>query len=146
MIHTHSDLPPSRGLASTDALFVTDWGWNHQICTKYASWDTLRWYRKLIYFVRAITCDGFELKSPNLQQICILGFSQLVLKMRVIDLDLQGHLPISTQNSKKQHSTSLLYTNLGQSRGVTCPKTWVGFQWGCWCVLITCKMWHSRQF
>ena len=38
----------------------------------------------------------FELKSPNLHQIYILGFSQLALKMWVIDLDLQGRLAIST--------------------------------------------------
>ena len=47
-----------------------------------------------------ITCSGFKLESPNLHQICILGFSQLVLKMGVIDLDLQGHLAIiSTQET-----------------------------------------------
>ena len=45
-----------------------------------------------------ITCNGFELESPNLHQICILGFSHLVLKMGVIDIDLQGQLAIiSTQ-------------------------------------------------
>ena len=47
-----------------------------------------------------ITCNGFKLESPNSHQICILGFSQLVLKMGVIDLDLQGHLAIiSTQET-----------------------------------------------
>ena len=53
------------------------------------------------------TCNGFELESPNLHQICILRFSQ-VLKMGVIDLDRRGHLAICTQNTKKQYSTSLL--------------------------------------
>ena len=48
----------------------------------------------------AITCNGFQLESPNMYQICILGFPQLVLKMGVIDLDLQGHLAIiSTQET-----------------------------------------------
>ena len=47
-----------------------------------------------IWFVSVITCNGFELESANLHQIGILGFSQLVLKMEVIDLDLQGHLVI----------------------------------------------------
>ena len=42
-------------------------------------------------------CNGFELESPNLHQICLLGFAQLVLKMEVIDLDLQGLAIISTQ-------------------------------------------------
>ena len=44
--------------------------------------------------VCVITCNGFELESPNLHQICILGFSQLLLKMEVIGHDLQGHLAI----------------------------------------------------
>ena len=39
-----------------------------------------------------ITYNGFELESPNLHQIRILGYSQLVLKMGVIDIDFQGHL------------------------------------------------------
>ena len=38
-----------------------------------------------------LTCN-FELESPNLHQIGILGNSQLVLKMGVTDFDLQGHL------------------------------------------------------
>ena len=46
--------------------------------------------RKL-YLVRTITRHRFELKSPNLLQTCVLGYSRLVLKMEVIDLDLQGH-------------------------------------------------------
>ena len=45
--------------------------------------------------------NGFELESPNFHQLCSLRFSQLVLKMRVIDFDLQGHLAIS--NSEKRH-------------------------------------------
>ena len=46
--------------------------------------------RKL-YLVRTITLHRFELASPNLLQIWVLGYSRLVLKMEVIDLDLQGH-------------------------------------------------------
>ena len=42
------------------------------------------------WLVRTITRHRFELESPNLHQTCILGYSQLVLKMEVIDLDLQG--------------------------------------------------------
>ena len=38
--------------------------------------------------------------------------------MGVIGPDLQGHFAISTQNSKKRHSMSLLFTNLGQPRSV----------------------------
>ena len=75
------------------------------------SWDTLGWYWKCGSDVwlrilanlscRRITSNGFEVESPHLHQICILGLSQ-VLKMGVNDLDLQGHLATSTQNSKKR--------------------------------------------
>ena len=44
-----------------------------------------------IWLVHAMTCNGFELQSPNLHQTCILGYSQLVLNLEVIDLDLQGN-------------------------------------------------------
>ena len=52
-----------------------------------------------ILIFRAITFNGFELESPNLHQIWILGFLQLVLKMEGIDLDLQGHSAISTHKT-----------------------------------------------
>ena len=51
---------------------------------------------KEIRLVRMITHHRFELESPNLHETCILRYSQLVLKMEVIDLDLQGHLAILT--------------------------------------------------
>ena len=47
-----------------------------------------------IWLVGALTRHRFGLESLNLCQACILVYSQLVLKMRVIDLDLQyvqGH-------------------------------------------------------
>ena len=47
-----------------------------------------------MWLVCMITCNGFELESSNLHQICILGFSQLILKMGIIDLDFQGNLAI----------------------------------------------------
>ena len=112
---------------------LMDLGWNHQICTNMhhgilsagiengdhwpsrSFWPS--WRRILENLVcRAIRCSGFELESTNLHQICILGFSQLVLKMGVNDIDLLGHLAISTQNSKKQHSASLSHTDLGRPR------------------------------
>ena len=61
-----------------------------------------------IWLVCTITCNGFELESPNLHPICILRFSWLVLNMGVIDHDLQGYLAILSQDSKKWHS-ALLY-------------------------------------
>ena len=42
--------------------------------------------------IRAITRHRFGLKSQNLRQICILGYAGLVLKMGVVNLELQGHL------------------------------------------------------
>ena len=45
--------------------------------------------RKL-YLVRTITRHKFELELPNLHQTCIMGYSRLVLKIEVIDLDLQN--------------------------------------------------------
>ena len=44
-----------------------------------------------IWLVRTINLHRFGLESPNLHQTCILGYSCLVLKIGVIDLDLQGH-------------------------------------------------------
>ena len=44
-----------------------------------------------LYLVGTITRHRFELESRNLHQTCIMGYSRLVLKMEVIDLDLQGH-------------------------------------------------------
>ena len=36
--------------------------------------------------VRAVSRHRFELESPNLHQTCIMEYSQLVLKLEVIDL------------------------------------------------------------
>ena len=44
-----------------------------------------------LYLFRTITRHRFELESPNLHQTCIMGYSRLVLKIGVIDFDLQGH-------------------------------------------------------
>ena len=42
--------------------------------------------------VRTITLHAFELGSPDLHQICILGLSRTLLKMVLIERDIQGHL------------------------------------------------------
>ena len=57
-----------------------------QICN-----TDVRLFVREFYFVRTITRHRFELESPNLHQTCIMGYSQLVLKIEVIALDLQGH-------------------------------------------------------
>ena len=62
-----------------------------------------------IQFVYAITRNGFELESPKMHQMCILGFPQLVMKMGVIYLDFKGHLTILTQNSRKKHLMCALF-------------------------------------
>ena len=51
-----------------------------------------------------ITCNGFQLQWPNVNQICNLINSQLVMNMGIIEIDLQCLLDISTQNSMKWHS------------------------------------------
>ena len=40
--------------------------------------------------VRTVTHHVFELVSPNLHQMCILGLSRMLLKMVLIDLGLLG--------------------------------------------------------
>ena len=47
-----------------------------------------------IWLVHAIISHRYGLQSPNSHQTCMLGYSQLLLKMEVIDLDLQDHLAI----------------------------------------------------
>ena len=46
-----------------------------------------------IRLVRTITRHRCGLKSPNLPQTCILGYSRLVLKMEVIDLRITKFAP-----------------------------------------------------
>ena len=82
-------------------------------------------YLSKLYVVRMITRHKFEIESPNLNQTCISGYTRLVLKKGVIDIDLHGHMAISTQNSRKWHSTLLLYTDLGRSRGVIRPNVFL---------------------
>ena len=65
-----------------------------------------------IQLFRVITHHRFGLQSPNLRQTCILWYSQLVLKMEVIGLDLQDHFG--------HFDTEFL-------RNLTCPR--YNFQW-----------------
>ena len=44
-----------------------------------------------LYFVCMITGPRFKLELPKLHQTCIMGYFQLVLKIGVIDYELQGH-------------------------------------------------------
>ena len=44
-----------------------------------------------LYFVRTLIRHVFQQESLNLHQTCILGYFQLVFKIRVIDFDLQGY-------------------------------------------------------
>ena len=44
--------------------------------------------------VHVITHHAFGLGSPNLHQWCILGPPRTLLKMVLIDLDLQGHFGV----------------------------------------------------
>ena len=46
--------------------------------------------------VHAITRQGFDLGTPFLHRMCILGPFSALLKMGLIDLDLQGHFGLLT--------------------------------------------------
>ena len=48
--------------------------------------------------VCTITRQGFELESPNSHRMCILGPYRMLLKMGLIDLDLQGHFGLKLTN------------------------------------------------
>ena len=49
-------------------------------------------------FVCAITQQGFDLETPSSQTTCILGPFSALLKMGLIDLDLQGHFGLERVN------------------------------------------------
>ena len=51
--------------------------------------------------VRTITREVFQLESPNLHRMWILGPSRTPLKMESIDLDLQGHFGLLLTNFRK---------------------------------------------
>ena len=53
---------------------------------------------------RAITRHAFELGSPNLHQMCIIGPSRTLLKMVLIDHDLQGHLDVKTTQIREKQA------------------------------------------
>ena len=86
-----------------------------------------------------IISSGFELESPNLHQICILGYPQVLLKMGAIGADLRGYLAISTQ---EMTLNSLLYTDLGQPRGVTCPKCGLVYFFYQWSLMTFLGQWQ----
>ena len=51
--------------------------------------------------VRTITRQGFDLATPSLHRVCILGPSSALLKMGLIDLDLQGNFGLKRVNFRK---------------------------------------------
>ena len=76
-----------------------------------------------IWLICVISRHRFRLDSPNLHQTCILGYSRLVLKMEVIDFDLQGHFGhIDSEFQEK--------ADLGRPRVVSCPKMFSEY---CYC-------------
>ena len=126
----------------------TSFGWNHLFGSWHASgtlsagienWCHKPWSSRLFW----------PFWSPNMHRICIAGFSRPVLKMGVIDLDLQSHLAISTQSSKKRRSTSLLHTDLGQPKDVIRPNVSLLYielpYLGEYCIT-NCFIWHRWFF
>ena len=74
--------------------------------------------RKL-YLVRTITRHRFDLESPpNLHQICIMGYSHLVLKWRSLTLTFNVILAILTQNSRNSvslcHNSSQIWARIAK--------------------------------
>ena len=74
-----------------------------------------------LYFVHLITHQRFELESPNLHQACILGYSELILKIGVIDINFQGHLAISSPRNGIQLCSCI---PIQASQGVLHIPTW----------------------
>ena len=57
----------------------------------YCRFLCVRLSARKLYLACMITRHRFGLESPNLHQICIMRYPQLVLKKGIIDLDLQSH-------------------------------------------------------
>ena len=75
-----------------------------------------------IWLVPMINCNGFELESPNLHQICLfasLDSLNWYWKWRPLTLTFKVW---PSFRLKKLHSKLLLCTDLGRPRGVTRPK------------------------
>lgn len=61
--------------------------------------------------VRTITRQGYELETPYLNIMCIVGPSRTLLKMSLIDLDFQCHFEILLMDF---HKMELVRTITGQ--------------------------------
>ena len=117
------------GILSADIEDRGHWSWPSR-----SFW--LFWLRILYNF--SLSVRQIVMNLTQTHQICIFRFSRLVLKRVVIDLDLQNHLTISTQNFRKRRSTLLFYTDLGRPRGISRPNVLLfsyiallekGFKW-----------------
>ena len=80
------------------------------------------------YLVRTITRHRFQLESPNLYQRCIMGYSQLVLKLGfsrgllnvwIIDLDLQNKLAIWTPSIPRNTVQCRFWILIQSDQGVS---------------------------
>ena len=90
-----------------------------------------------LYLVCTITHHIFELESLNLYQTCFLGNSQLVLKIGVIDLDLQGHFSHFVLKFLEIQLVSAITLWGYEVTERTCLiRNWIFFN-------ISCILWHS---
>ena len=77
----------------------------------------------------------FERASPNLHQLSIMGLSRVLLKIVVIDLDLQGHLGTKMVqiSEKRTCSTLTLLKHAVRPRGCSAPNAVLVY------ILIACR-------
>ena len=87
LIHVSANSPFFNHLIFTPLAFQADGVFSLPASDRLSVRPSVR----QLFLVRAITHHIFGLESPNLHQKCILWYSRLVLKMEVIDLDLQVH-------------------------------------------------------
>ena len=83
---------------------ITPWPFRpkgHLSCPNLSVCPSVRRSAHKLYLVRTITRHRFKLEAPNLYQTFILGYSQFVVKVEVIDPDRQGHFGYLTQNSRR---------------------------------------------
>ena len=75
-----------------NCLVLTAWTFQHEGVLSLPA--SFRLSVRKLYLVCSITRHRFDLESSNLHQTCILGYSRLVSKMEVSDLDLPFWLRI----------------------------------------------------
>ena len=89
---------PSINFTLSAQQLVTDLRWNHQICTKHASWDTLGWYWKwrslTLAFKVIFSCDQAALWMVQSVRPSVRLSVCLSVRLSVTPFWLCSHHPI----------------------------------------------------